>query len=167
MRLIIIYCLAFISCISSADSKVYRWKDENGNWVFSDVPLKGAQEVRLNKPMIMPTVDTKILNAQKQQKAIRYSASITSPNHEQTLRENTGTIYVTGQIEPSFSNGLKVQLTLNGKATGPMQTSTSFVLNNVSRGEHSLVLTLYNEQGKALAQSKSTTFFLHRKNISN
>ncbi|RJE76045.1 hypothetical protein BGP78_13610 [Pseudoalteromonas sp. MSK9-3] len=167
MRLIIIGCLVFISCASIADSKVYRWKDDNGNWVFSDVPHKGAQEIHLNKSMTMPAIDTKILNTQSQQQAIGYSANITSPNNEQTLRENTGTIYVTGQIEPSFTNGLKVQLTLNGKATGPMQTSTTFVLNNVPRGEHTLVLKLYNAQGKTLAQSDSTTFFLHRKSVGN
>ncbi|KAF7768996.1 hypothetical protein PCIT_a3535 [Pseudoalteromonas citrea] len=167
MRLIIIGCLVFISCASSADSKVYRWKDDNGNWVFSDVPRKGAQEVQLNKSMTMPAVDTKIFDTKIQQQATSYTASITSPNNEQTLRENTGTIYVTGQIEPSFTNGLKVQLTLDGKATGPMQTSTTFVINNVPRGEHTLVLKLYNAQGKTLAQSDSTTFFLHRKSVGN
>ncbi|TMO57800.1 DUF4124 domain-containing protein [Pseudoalteromonas aurantia] len=167
MRLIIMCCLLFISCVSIADSKVYRWKDDNGNWVFSDVPHKGAQEIQLNKSMTMPAIDTKILNTQSLQQGISYTANITSPNNEQTLRENTGTIYVTGQIEPSFTNGLKVQLTLNGKATGPMQTSTTFVLNNVPRGEHNLVLKLYNAQGKTLAQSDSTTFFLHRKSVGN
>ncbi|MBE0369773.1 DUF4124 domain-containing protein [Pseudoalteromonas aurantia] len=165
MRLLFLGCFVLFSSSVLADSKVYRWKDEQGNWVFSDVPRQGAQEIQLNKSMTMPAVDTSILNTQASQKAIEYTASITSPNHEQTLRENTGTIYVTGQIQPSFSNGLKVQLTLDGKATGPMQTSTTFVLHNVPRGEHSLLLRLYNEQGKVLAQSDPTTFYLHRKSI--
>ena len=165
MPIFILIFFTLLSEFSYADSKVYRWKDDNGNWVFSDLPRPGAQQITLKKSMNMPAVDTKILNPKAKQQTIEYNVKITSPNHEQTLRENTGTINVNGQVQPNFSKGLKVQLSLDGKATGPMQTNAAFVLKNVPRGAHSLILRLYDTQGKLLAQSDATTFFLHRKSI--
>ena len=97
------FLMALIALPSEA--KIYRWKDKNGNWVYSDTPKKGAQQVKLNKPLVMPSTNTDILQPNLNQKSISYQAKITSPSHEQTIRENTGTVYVTGQVIPSFHKG--------------------------------------------------------------
>ena len=58
----------FTSTFVLADDKVYRWKDSNGNWVFSDVPKSGSKEVKLNKPMIIPAENTAVLNNKKKRR---------------------------------------------------------------------------------------------------
>ncbi|MBE0355289.1 DUF4124 domain-containing protein [Pseudoalteromonas phenolica O-BC30] len=149
------------------EAKIYRWKDKNGNWVYSDTPKKGAQQVKLNKPLVMPSINTEHLNANNTKKTISYQANITSPSHEQTIRENTGTVYVTGQVMPSFQRGFTVQLFHNGTATGERQSSTSFVLKALSRGEHKIQMAVFNPQGKKVATSQESIFFLHKARVGN
>ncbi|MFY8301160.1 DUF4124 domain-containing protein [Pseudoalteromonas sp. SS15] len=150
-----------------SDAKIYRWKDKNGNWVYSDTPRKGAQEVKLNKPLVMPSTNTNVLQSPNTQKQISYQANITSPNHEQTIRENTGTVYVSGQVLPSFHKGFTVQLFHNGSTVGAKQSSTSFVLKSLSRGEHKIKMAVFNPQGTQIATSKEHTFYLHKASVSN
>lgn len=156
--------MAFITLPSEA--KIYRWKDKNGNWVYSDTPKKGAQQVKLNKPLVMPSTNTDILQPNLNQKSISYQAKITSPSHEQTIRENTGTVYVTGQVIPSFHKGFTVQLFHNGTAVGSRQSSTSFVLKSLVRGEHRIKMAVFNPQGKNIATSQEHTFYLHKASVS-
>lgn len=160
--------LVLLLCASSAalaatSKKIYRWKDENGNWVFSDVPRKGAEEMRLqHNSLNMPQEDISVLDVVEPPKAINYSVAITSPTNEQTIRENTGSLYVTGRIEPRFMPNMQVQLFLNGQAASEKQNSAAFALRDIPRGEHSLQIKLYDETGKMIAVSKPSVFFLHR-----
>lgn len=149
------------------EAKIYRWKDKNGNWVYSDTPKKGAKEVKLNKPLVMPSTNTNVLQSSNTHKQISYQASITSPKHEQTIRENTGTVYVNGQVMPSFQKGFTVQLFHNGSAVGAKQSSASFVLKSLSRGEHKVKISVFNPQGAQIATSKEHTFYLHKASVNN
>ncbi|KZN42725.1 MULTISPECIES: DUF4124 domain-containing protein [Pseudoalteromonas] len=160
--LVIILCLA--SHAAYADKKVYRWKDENGNWVYSDTPRKGAAEVKINTHFLtMPATDTSVLgNSSTQQTATEYKATIIAPNHKQTLRDNTGSVYVSGQITPRFAKDFTVQLYLDGKPTGPKQHTITFALRNVPRGEHSIQLMVFNSKGKVVTKSDETIFYLHK-----
>lgn len=159
-------CLLMVFITTPSEAKIYRWKDKNGNWVYSDTPQKGAQQVKLNKPLVMPSTNTDILQADKTPKSISYQANITSPSHEQTIRENTGTVYVTGHVTPSFHKGFTVQLFHNGTAVGTRQSSTSFVLKSLVRGEHKIKMTVFNPQGKTVATSQEHTFYLHKASVS-
>ncbi|BBN83048.1 hypothetical protein PA25_30330 [Pseudoalteromonas sp. A25] len=166
-RILLVSCLVLTFCAMASQPKVYRWKDENGNWVFSDVPRQGSERVNLNKPISIPTADTSVLSTTKEKKAIAYEVKISSPGSEQTLRENTGTVYVTGQVKPVFSKGLTVQLSLDGKIVSDRQTNTTFALKNVDRGEHKLIMYLFDEHGARIATSPASTFYLHRANRIN
>lgn len=170
-HILVFSALCTIICWPSyadAEPKIYRWKDKNGNWVYSDIAQKGAQEMKLNRnTLTMPSVDTQVLTPKVKADPIQYQATITTPEHEQTIRDNSGSVHVAGRIEPRFSQGLSVQLFVNGKATGPKQTTTQFALRNLYRGEHTLVLKAFNNKGQLVAQSEPVTFFLHRNSINN
>ncbi|WP_440054467.1 DUF4124 domain-containing protein [Pseudoalteromonas sp. T1lg65] len=165
----LLLALLSFSAICEANQTIYRWKNEKGHWVYSDVPKKGAEVVNLTtNRAVIPSTDTSILDAKpKPQNTIAYSAKITSPEHQQTIRDNSGSLYVSGTVLPRFSQGLSVQLYLNGEATGPQQTSTQFALRNLDRGEHQLILKVFNNQGKMVAQSEPHTFYLHRNAVGN
>ncbi|MBD1582384.1 DUF4124 domain-containing protein [Pseudoalteromonas sp. S16_S37] len=166
-RILLVCSLILTFCANASQPQVYRWKDENGNWVFSDVPRQGSEKVSLNKPISIPTTDTSVLTPKKENKALNYEVKISSPSHQQTLRENTGTVYVTGQVTPVFSRGLTVQLSLDGKLVSDKQTNTTFALRNIDRGEHQLIMYLYDEHGARIATSTMSTFYLHRANRIN
>ncbi|WP_240650312.1 DUF4124 domain-containing protein [Pseudoalteromonas rubra] len=163
----VILCLVY-SGSAVSDQKVYRWKDKNGNWVYSDVPKKGSEKVKLSTNMLtMPATDTSILTPNSTTPAVTYKAKITAPSDQQTLRENSGSVYVNGLVTPRFANGFQVQLFLNGKPAGPKQTSASFALRDLPRGEHKLQMKVFDDKGMLVAQSAVTTFFLHRASLLN
>ncbi|KID58906.1 hypothetical protein JF50_00080 [Pseudoalteromonas luteoviolacea] len=168
-RLWLVIILCVVSHAAYADKKVYRWKDENGNWVYSDTPKKGAAEVKINTQFLtMPAADTSVLSSDTQNPTTpKYKAAIIAPNHKQTLRDNTGSVYVSGQITPRFAKDFTVQLFLDGKPTGPKQHTITFALRNVERGEHSLQLMVYDSKGKVVTKSDETIFYLHKATRAN
>ncbi|KZX01267.1 hypothetical protein JL49_07250 [Pseudoalteromonas luteoviolacea] len=167
-RLWLLIALCLVCPDVYADKKVYRWKDQNGNWVYSDTPRKGAKEVKINTNFLtMPATDTSVLTTSQPPPGQSYKAAIIAPNHKQTLRDNTGSVYVSGQITPRFAKDFTVQLYLDGKPTGPKQHTVTFALRNVPRGEHSLQLMVFNGKSEVVTKSDETIFYLHKTSVNN
>ncbi|MCG7566690.1 DUF4124 domain-containing protein [Pseudoalteromonas sp. CnMc7-15] len=152
---------------NATNKSIYVWKDENGVLVFSDSPRKGAEKVKLNSPaMSMPSTNTQILEQDNSaDQGVNFSVAITTPNQEETIRDNTGSVHVTGQVSPRFMQGHRVQLMLDGKPYDKPQSSTVFVMRNVDRGAHQVRLRLVDGNGKQLATSEPVTFYLHRRSV--
>jgi len=164
---ITIFLLVIMSLVSffsySGEKKIYAWKDKNGVLVFSDTPKSGAKEVKLTtQNLTMPAVDTGVLNEPDLPKAINYKIVIASPADEATVRENTGSVYVTSRITPRFENGFKIQLFVDGSPFAKPSNTSTFALRDVNRGEHTLQVKLFDSQGNNIASSSSSTFFMHR-----
>ena len=164
---LLVLSLIFISFFGySAAQKVYSWKDKNGVLVFSDTPRPGATEVKMNtQNLTMPATDTSILDSAPSATPVKFKVSIASPANEATVRENTGSVYVTARISPRFENGFKVQLLFDGSAHGAPSNSTTFALREVERGEHTIQAKLYDANNKLVSVSPVSTFFMHRTSI--
>ncbi|MEE2001943.1 DUF4124 domain-containing protein [Alkalimonas sp. MEB108] len=147
-----------------ASGKVYVWRDANGVLVFSDSPRPGAEEVNLTTRVnLMET--TEPFRPQQQEKSTPISIEITNPEQEATVRDNTGTVHVTGRVLPRFTRGFQVALLVNGSRYGIPQTSTTFVLRDMDRGEYQLQMELLDQSGKQIAKSDVITFYLHRATV--
>lgn len=155
------------SVAEAASSRIYVWKNEKGQLVYSDSPQPGAEEVdvKSTNTMSSPNVDTSILDLKPKEIEEKYSVSISSPEDKGTVRDNTGSVYVSGKVSPIFKQGLKIQLYLDGSPYGKPQDYSRFALRNVDRGEHQIKLTLLNEKGKVIASSKDITFYMHRASV--
>lgn len=153
----------------AAPQKVYVYKDKNGNTVFSDQPLPGAKEVKVNsKTLTMPSTDTAILDqlqATDEIKQIEYQLNINQPEEQATIRDNGGVVNVSGQVNPALKFGQKVQLKLDGQIVQKPHSNVIFVLRDINRGEHSIVLELLNAKGKVIASSKPRTFYVFRASL--
>ena len=148
------------------DKKIYTWKDKNGVLVFSDTPKPGATEVKLTSQYLnMPATNTDILDTSATKKAVKFSINITSPEPNQTIRENTGSVYVSTRIAPRFEAGFTIGLFLNGVAVDKPSDATTQALRNVERGQHTLQVKLYNKQNQVIATSPDRVFFMHRKGL--
>lgn len=147
----------------AGEKKIYSWKDKNGVLVFSDTPKPGAVEVKLTSQVLsMPTTDTSVLNETKPTAIKPFKIEIASPENEQTIRENTGSVYVNSRVTPRFESDFKVQLFVDGIAHAQPSATNTFALRNVDRGEHSLQVKLFDPAGKVIAVSPSSLFFMHR-----
>jgi hypothetical protein len=152
--------------ISATSTKIYVWRNADGVLVYSDSPKPGAEEVDVKEPNNMSSsIDTSILDINPKTIEETYQVEITQPANNATIRDNTGSVYVSGRIKPIFKQGLKIQLKLDNQPYEKPQTHSMFVLRNVERGEHQLKMDLINDKGKVIASSESVTFYMHRASV--
>ncbi len=166
-KILLLLIASLLSAYSYAsEKKIYTWKDKNGVLVFSDTPRSGAKEVKLtSQDLNMPATNTDILNTPTPPAAAAFSIAISAPEHNQTVRENTGSVYVTTRITPRFEQDFTIVLFVNGTSYGPPSDSSTFALRDVARGEHVLQAKLYNKNNQVIAVSPKSIFFMHRKGL--
>ncbi|QMW14732.1 DUF4124 domain-containing protein [Pseudoalteromonas sp. MT33b] len=164
---LLVFLLLSVSFFSyGTTKKVYSWKDKNGVLVFSDTPRPGATEVKLNTPnLTMPATDTSILDNTASATPVNFKIAISSPEDQATVRENSGSVYVTTRVIPRFATGFKVQLFVNGAPHGEPSNSSTFALRGVNRGEHTLQAKLFNANNKLVSVSPVSTFYMHRASV--
>lgn len=152
--------------VLAGDNKVYVYRDKNGVLVFSDSPKVGSEPLKLStRANIMQAAQPLQYNQPDAAAVDLFSIDIVQPEHQGTVRENTGTVYVSGRIAPSFPRGFQVRLRLNGEQTGALQTNTIFAIRNLDRGEHQLQMELLSQSGKIIAVSDTITFYMHRASV--
>lgn len=165
-----IYLLLIVSVLKPAyatSAKIYVWRDASGVLVFSDSPAPGAEEVEI-KPSnqnISSSMDTSILDIKPKQLDDKFEVDIIRPTNNSTIRDNTGSVHVSGRIKPVFKQGLSIQLFIDEVPYKTPQTHSMFALRDVERGEHQIKLVLFNAKGKVIASSKSVTFYMHRASV--
>ena len=156
----------------AGSTKIYVWRNEQGVLVFSDSPKTGAEEVDIKepnsiKPSIDTSIDTSILDIKPKVIDNNYQVEIIQPEHNGTVRDNTGSVYVSGLIKPIFKRGLKIQLYLDDKPYEKAQRHSIFVLRNIDRGEHQIKMELLDDKGKVIATSSPVTFYMHRASVNS
>ncbi|MFQ3209080.1 MAG: hypothetical protein ACI9U5_000931 [Colwellia sp.] len=165
LLLLTLLSITLAAPVHSKTSKVYVWRNGEGILVFSDSPIAGAEEVK-TKPgniiQLSTSIDTKVLDITPQGMLEEYEIVINTPKNNATIRDNTGSIYISGGIKPRFKTGLEVQLLLDGKPHNKPQTHSIFSLRDINRGEHKIKMLLLDEKGKVIASSTLVTFYMHR-----
>lgn len=147
------------------EKKIYVSRDANGILVFSDSPTAGAEEVSFtSRPNLMEATNVRFPD-KKTAEPEGYKVEIVQPENKATVRDNTGSVYISGNISPRFQRGFRVRLLLNGTLYGEPQNSTVFVLRDIDRGEHNIQLELIDQNGKLIATSPLTIFYLHRASL--
>ncbi len=156
--------LSLLTPVYATSAKVYVWRDETGVLVFSDSPKPGAEEIEINteNQNISPSINTSILDIKPKKLDDKFEIEIVRPTSNSTIRDNTGSVHVSGRIKPVFKQGLTIQLIIDGMPYKAPQTHSMFALRDIERGEHQIKLNLLNVKGKIIASSKSVTFYMHR-----
>jgi len=160
--------LSIATPVNASTAKIYVWVNEKGQTVYSDTPKPGAEEVQTRPGNVIKSsnrVEMQVLDINKKIIADNYQVIINDPADNATIRDNTGSVYISGSIKPIFKRGLKIQLILDDKPYQKPQTHTMFSLKNIDRGEHQIKMMLLNEKGKEIALSKTITFYMHRTSV--
>jgi len=82
-------------------------------------------------------------------------ARIVSPEADETVHSNSGSIRVVVQDVP---NGLQLQPSLDGEPASEPLTDSVFYLHDVPRGTHELTVKLLDASGREVMQTSSVTF---------
>ena len=151
-----------------AGAAIYKFYDENGEVVFSDQPGPNAEEIEsrdvqtIKTHKVRPT--TKLTNDQNKKKFSYDEFMITSPENDETIRENNGDVNVDIKIKPQLRTKIKhkIVLLLDGKPVGEPGSATSFALHGIERGQHSLSAKVIDKKGETIKTSGSVTVHLKR-----
>jgi hypothetical protein len=159
-----IFLLALLPSVVFSSS-IYKWIDEEGNVVYSDTPIPGAQQVNVHtpqtyKPPPLPSVTPS--KADEQQAEQEYTEfAIVKPENEETIRDNTGTVPVELSLTPTLDQTHQIVLKIDDEALLPGK-SPRITLRNVNRGAHTLVAQVQDSEGNVLATSDPVTFYLQK-----
>ncbi|PCI51983.1 MAG: DUF4124 domain-containing protein [Gammaproteobacteria bacterium] len=166
--LLALLILSIATPVYSSSAKIYVWRSEKGVLVYSDTPRPGAEEVKTKKGNVIKSfknIETQTLDIKTKKITEEYQVVINQPKDNSTIRDNTGSVYISGSIKPIFKRGLKIQLIVDDKPHLKPQAHTMFSLRNIDRGEHQIKMKLLNEKGKVIASSKAITFYMHRASV--
>lgn len=164
--------------LSSVHAAIYKTTNAQGNVVFTDVPPKDdAKSVEIRqgnsyRPEIAtptaaaPAAEDEEDSAEDTATAGYDKITITSPPHDEALRENTGNISVSVALDPALDTaaGHRLQVLVDGQVAGEAPSAT-VQLQNIDRGTHSLVAQVIDANNSVLASSSAVVVHLQRYSI--
>lgn len=160
----------------AAQAQIYKKVLPDGTVVFTDEPMDGAEPIKV-QPLPTyraPPAKTKSESSPAERPAPEAGATkqpttykhfaIQAPSNDATVRDNSGAVPVTLGMEPALATeeGHTVSLLLDGKPVAAPGTATSFTLEAVDRGSHTLEAVLLDATGKTLRRSSPVVFHLMR-----
>jgi len=86
--------------------------------------------------------------------------AITSPKNEETIHDNTGKVVVSIAVEGGLPEQSAIRVLLDGQPYGAARTGSSFTLEGVERGGHTLQAQVVDAAGKTILSSDTVTFYM-------
>ncbi|HET8704749.1 MAG TPA: hypothetical protein VFM46_00495 [Pseudomonadales bacterium] len=164
--------LALVSPVQAKD--VYKARAADGSVIFSDKPIPGGQiihikdipTVSLPKAHKGGTITYPLKTTGVQGNIARYEKlSITTPENDSTLENQSGEAMVILALKPGLQSGHKYRLVLDGKPIDPPTQKSAFRLNNLDRGDHTLQGQVVDKDGLPVIASEVVTIHVHRPSI--
>ena len=166
------FVLSALCLPSLSSANVYRWVDKEGGVHFSDQPRSGSEKVDVPPiPTYSAPPQEKINKPSEETEknkttAFYSSLTIVSPTNKATVRHNSGNFSVRIALAPALQKADKIQFTIDGKEFPYAgKTDDSFLLENVHRGEHTLVAQVIDADNKVLISSPAIIFYMHQQSI--
>jgi hypothetical protein len=173
----LIFLLGIAPALVLADT--YRWVDEDGVVNYSDTPHPGAERVDLRviqttpfaAPSRSPAGDAAAGEADESAglaSSAYESVSILRPQPEETLWNLEGQLDVQVSVEPGMQSDHQLKLYLDGtEVVGIPAGATSFTIDRVFRGMHTLRATVQDQNGRQLGGSEAIRFFVQQTSVQN
>ncbi len=187
MILRIFYYLCFLSILcftTNASAAIYKKVKKDGTITFSNQPIEGGEKVDLNKYPVSTFSKTPPAKGEKKASTQQMDETvvddkekpadapeeinpaeyykkfeIASPKNEQTF-QNQRKIPVLVTVNPDFLPGSKVQIYVDGTAYGEPAAKSTFTLNNLDRGSHTIYAELIDKNGALIQTTKTITIYV-------
>lgn len=163
--------ILFLAIASTASAQVYTWTDSSGIVHYSDQPHEGAEKVKLPEAQsyVPPSPDDKKEPNDYQLKEnegnVYTAINVISPQPNETIRNNDGSISISADIEPPLFIGDKAQLLFDGTLVGKPQLNGAFSITGVDRGTHSIVVQIINASGEVVMSSPTIAVYMQRPRV--
>ncbi|MDV6318203.1 DUF4124 domain-containing protein [Chromohalobacter sp. HP20-39] len=156
---------------------VYRSVDAQGNVTFSDRPIGEKVEVGpVNTVPSRPVTSTQDVGEAREAPAAGEAEAsaftpyerlrITAPANESTLPTGAaGDTQVSVAIVPALRDAHRLRLMVDGEVRQAAQQATTFSLNDLVRGEHTLRAEVIDAEGRVLQRSAPVTLYVQRASV--
>lgn len=152
-----------------AAAQVYRTVDEQGNVKYTDQPPANdpsAEELQLPSVNTQPALSPSKPSNESEKEDIGYKeVAILSPAQDSTIPPGQLEVVVQVFLEPALKTGHRVQLLHNGQPHGSAAPATSFVIDSLIRGEHTLQAQVIDGTDNPIGQSDTVTIHVKRHSI--
>tara|TARA_R110002110_G_scaffold6830_1_gene34086 strand:+ start:15497 stop:16027 length:531 start_codon:yes stop_codon:yes gene_type:complete len=139
---------------------IYKSTDAQGNVVYTDKPPAegvASEEIKLKRLNTAPAPEPQPQRTRETgndaESRPAPAVSIVAPEDQTVIPMGGGDFNVQASVTPPLGPGERLQLRLNGTASGEPQASTSWSLRNVLRGGHDLSIDRLDADGEVVAQS--------------
>jgi len=165
IRLFVYFTLILATPVGA---EMYKHTDEKGVITYTDVETEGAKEIETpgGNTVRLPKYVAKT-KPPEEQAAAYTSLAIISPEHDATIRDNTGDIAVTLKMVPSLKikDGHTISVYLDSQIAVSKSTAVSQMIKNVDRGSHQIYAEINDASNKSLIKSDPVTVHLKRFSI--
>ena len=174
MQRILLLLLVFVC--ATANSQVFRRIGPDGQVYFSDQPEPGAEKIEVSpvQTIRLPPVNGQVgTTAQPDDVATEQQNDVTTeytrfaivnPTREQSVRANDGSVTVYLSLQPELVPGHVITLKIDGEDGKEIISGDSMTvqLTNLSRGRHTVEVTVVSDQGNKLIQAGPVSFYVLR-----
>src|SRR5689334_10379600 len=142
--------LSLLSGVAMA-ATVYKWVDEQGITHYSDQPHPGGKEIDVQAKNLVSSSPSAASSTGASTAAkpangatgVRYTCDLIRPENDEVFL-NTSTVSMRLRLEPALQAGDQIAIALDGKRLDKQPTTGSeFVVNDVERGSHQLMIAVY------------------------
>jgi PPE-repeat protein len=148
---------------AGTSAEVYRWVDAEGQTHFSDRPVPGSERVDPRSGTASVGPEPTVPEASLAPMLGPYSGfEIVSPEANQTLRLESGSLPVSLLLDPPLMVGHRLELLVDGVPISIEEPiGTQLTLNGLSFGTHMAVARVLDSIG-VVARSAPVSFHLRR-----
>ena len=158
--------LLLVFVCTTANSQIFKRIGPDGQVYFSDQPGPDAERVdvtpaqTISLPPVSEQTETAAAATQGDATVTYAGFSITSPTSDQGVRANDGNVMVHLSLQPALQSGHSIVLNIDGEDGESTNSSSDLMieLNNLSRGQHTVMATVVDEDGKVLIKTEPVTF---------
>jgi hypothetical protein len=160
--------LSLVSGVAMA-ATVYKWVDAQGVVHYSDQPHPEAQQIDVQPKNLVstpPVANTSTTQPANAAAATRYQCELIRPENDEVFL-NTSTVSTRLKLDPQLVAGDQIAVAVDGKRlTNQPTTSTEFLLSNMERGTHTLMMVVYDRTGqKQLCTTPTITFHVRQPSV--
>ena len=168
MQRLLVLLLMFVC--ATANSQIFRRIGPDGQVYFSDQPGPDAERVdvtpaqTISLPPVAEQTEPAAAATQGDATVAYTEFSITSPTSDQGVRANDGNVTVHLSLQPALQSGHMIILNVDGQDGESTNSSSGLMieLNNLSRGQHTVMATVVDEDGKVLIKTEPVSFHVLR-----
>lgn len=165
------FCVLAACSFEAAHAEIYKSVDKHGRVVYTDRPSPSDKNSAVELPVLntQPPVQSTAKNPTRatDEAVPNYEVLIIAPANQSQIPMGQHQVPVNLQLTPQLGADHHVQLYLDGQPFGSPSRSPQLMLDNLHRGEHTLVAAVVDKQGKALKRSASVLFYVQRRTVLN